>query len=289
MEISVIIPTYNRSDTIREVLEHLSSQSLDKNDYEIIIVDDGSTDSTDKIVKKFIQENKDLNIKFFKQKNSGPAKARNAGIKNSIGRILVIIGDDIICPRDFLKNHIKAHKTKNIAVTGDQIWTKKPNEFMKLLVDNESATKRKNNLGIGGFCTANVSIERKWLQQELFDEDMGFGFEDSELGYRLMKKGVRMVFDSSTKVYHKHYYDLEAFRKRQKTSGKNVPLFVKKHPELKSTIVPKNRKIKKTLCMLLIKLGIFQRLSPPFYAKLEDLVNRIDGIEQGIKQYGIKI
>lgn len=295
MEISVIVPTYNRYKILLEVLESLKNQSLDKKKYEVIVVSDGSTDKTSEVVKKFIRKNKDIKIKFIELKKGigvwflGVSRARNVAIKKAVGRILVIIGDDIICPKDFLKSHLEAHKVKSIAVTGAQIWTDKPNEYMNLLIDNENLAKRKGCVGTGGFCTANVSIERKWLVEEKFDESIGMGFEDTELGYRLIKRGVKMIYDPKTWVYHKHHYTLEDFRKRQKMYGKVVPLLINKHPELKNEFVPKYRKLKRAVCKVLIPLGIFQHINPKFYAKMESLVNYVDGIEEGVKEFNIRL
>jgi len=94
MLISVIIPTYNEEKVIAECLSSLSSQS--EKDFEIIIVDDGSTDKTSEIVENF-------SVKFLKQQHQGPAMARNLGAKEAKGKILVFVDADMTFDKDFLK------------------------------------------------------------------------------------------------------------------------------------------------------------------------------------------
>jgi len=79
---SIIIPAYNSEKTLFTCLESLEDQSLSKEAYEVIIVDDGSTDSTATIAKKF-------NNKYIYQTNQGPASARNKGVKSAVGDIIL--------------------------------------------------------------------------------------------------------------------------------------------------------------------------------------------------------
>ena len=85
MKVSVIIPAYNAEKTIGKTLEALLNQTY--KDYEVIVVDDGSKDRTSEIMKKYMKKSK--KIKLIKQKNAGPAAARNNGAKHSKGDVLI--------------------------------------------------------------------------------------------------------------------------------------------------------------------------------------------------------
>ncbi len=98
---TVIVPTFNRRDEIKELLESLSEQSISKDDFEIIIVDDGSDDDTEDVVTGFV-ESTDLNIRFLKQDHKGPGEARNLGIENAKGNYQLFIDSDCIADKEWL-------------------------------------------------------------------------------------------------------------------------------------------------------------------------------------------
>jgi len=102
MKISIIIPTYNERLDLGKCIESLKQQT--QNNFEIIIVDDGSNDGTFEILKKF---KKNGDIKFIKQNHNGAGSARNLGAKQSTGQILVFVDADMTFDRDFLKNLVK--------------------------------------------------------------------------------------------------------------------------------------------------------------------------------------
>ena len=105
MFFSVVITTYNRADILRMTLSAFYNQSMDERDYEIIVVDDGSSDHTDKVVDEFKRKHK--NLKLVRQKNAGQGVARNRGIAMARGKIIVLGQDDIVPTRDFLYEHQK--------------------------------------------------------------------------------------------------------------------------------------------------------------------------------------
>ena len=88
-QFSVIIPVYNGEGTIAECLEALASQDMPRREFEVIVVDDGSTDGTAAIVKQF-------DVKYIHQENTGPATARNVGVKNAQGKIVVFTDADCV-------------------------------------------------------------------------------------------------------------------------------------------------------------------------------------------------
>ncbi|MDA2921966.1 glycosyltransferase family 2 protein [Patescibacteria group bacterium AH-259-L07] len=108
--VSIIIPTYNQGDLLPRALRSVLKQTFQ--DFEIIIVDDGSVDNTKKIVEEF--QKKDGRIKYFWQKNSGgAAKPKNVGIRNSLGEYIAILDSDDEWFPQKLENQINLFKTSN--------------------------------------------------------------------------------------------------------------------------------------------------------------------------------
>ncbi|KJR40273.1 Glycosyl transferase, family 2 domain protein, partial [Candidatus Magnetoovum chiemensis] len=180
--VSVIIPTYNRSETLLKTLKALASQTLSRNKYEVVIVDDGSTDSTEKAVKNFI-ETTQIKIKYLKQPNKKQAAARNLGIKNSTMPLLIFIGDDIIPEKDFLYEHYNYHKQYNLygslALIGYTRWSSelKITPFMQYIEHFGyqfcySLIKENIALPFNFFYTSNISIMRDFIESidHAFDE-----------------------------------------------------------------------------------------------------------------------
>ena len=100
-KISVIVPVYNTSKYICKCLDSLINQTI-KNEIEIIIVNDGSTDNSEEIIKNYIekQENKNL-IKYYKKQNEGIAKTRNFGIEKATGEYILFVDSD-----DYIDNKL---------------------------------------------------------------------------------------------------------------------------------------------------------------------------------------
>lgn len=131
MKASIIIALYNQEKYIEECLKSLDKQSF--TDFEIIIVDDGSTDNSKLRVKSVKSKFKIKNLKLIEQKHQGPAKARNLGVKYAKGDILVFLDGDMYFAKDFLKDliyPIKLGKTKGIFSTEeyvanwDNVWAR---------------------------------------------------------------------------------------------------------------------------------------------------------------------
>lgn len=194
MFISIIIPTYNRSDLLKKTLSSLENQTLATDSYEVIVVDDGSQDGTAEFLGAYI---KDKNwIKYIEQKHGGPAKARNAGIKKAAGEIIVFTDSDCVCDRKWLKEIIAPYSGNDIVgVAGHTICPE-------------------NNLNppehqLPGFCipqmypTCNISY-RKEIITKLggFDESFKYPHnEDVDLAWRALKYG-KIIYNKEAIVFH---------------------------------------------------------------------------------------
>lgn len=243
--ISLIIPTYNRVNELIRTLKALEEQTLPKQQFEVIIIDDGSTDNTADSVKEFISSSS-LNIKYFYQENQKPAAARNLGIKMSKNDLIVFLGDDTTPDKDFLKAHLNTHNSYNIdnklAVLGYTGWPKeyKVTPFLEFINGYGSQfgyelIKDGEIVNYSLFYTSNISLSRKLLDSldYYFDENFKIaGWEDTDIGYRLQKKGMSILYNCNAKTYHYHKMSIISFCKRQFNIGRFSRLMYKKHPEL---------------------------------------------------------
>ena len=116
MKLSVIIPTYNRWDALEKCLKAINAQSLTKDFFEVIIIDDASPLSYQKNAEDLMLSLA-INGKFFEQKKSGPASARNLGVKKSVGEIVLFIGDDMIPDKNLFQKHLDNHTTHPEKIT----------------------------------------------------------------------------------------------------------------------------------------------------------------------------
>ncbi len=252
MLLSVIIPTFNNSKILPECLRRIFDQTLSREEYEIIVVNDASTDETVNVLSQFNDRVKVINL----EKNSGSAASRNAGIKASNSKLEVFIQDDIFVEPDFLEHHLKFHKDHAnqkdvligltvfdpaIGITPFMRWLESGHQFKF----PHSTIQQFNNLTIEitdkpflTFYTPNLSL-KKSLVEEVggFDETLfikgGVVYDDTELGYRLYKADMRLFFDPGIKVFHHHFKSLESVCRLRRASGQVAKLLYEKHPELR--------------------------------------------------------
>ncbi len=244
---SIIIPTHNRKDTLNQSLAALFNQTYSKSDFEIIIIDDGSSDGTEEFVKAIIN-NSPYVLRYFKKENKGPASARNLGIRNASGNFILFMGDDTLAKQDLLEQHYNWHKkyfSDNIAVLGYITWASdlKITLFRKWLEESGAQFGYpliEDYLAVPYkfFCSSNISIKKQFLiENGLFNEIFPYAaYEDTELAYRLGKKGLKIVYNKDAIGYHKHNITQKSFMKRSLFAGRSMAILHELHPELKDEI-----------------------------------------------------
>lgn len=282
MVLSVIIPTFNRAEILKECLEAIFKQDFPKQDYEVIVVDDGSKDETRELLVKFGARHK--NFKFYHQKNQGQGVARNLAVQHAQGNIVVLIGDDIIVKENFLSEHVRFHlryAAENETVLGLTLWHPKLHitPFMAWLTNGSSIFGRfgghqfayeklagKTEADFNFFYTSNISLKRSLLDKYPFDPTFsGYGWEDIELGYRLhLREGLRLFYNPDAIGYHDHVMTEGTLADRMRNIGQSARIFDKRYPELRK--VPTG--FKKTIFQLLALppvIAFFKIFSRNFY------------------------
>lgn len=236
---SIIIATRNRAEVLAQSLTSYLHQTFPVSEYEIIVINDGSTDHTREVVKSFSAGSS--NILYCEQEKRGPATARNVGITKAKGKYLFFTGDDIIATGNLLKTHYEALASgRDVAVLGYTPWDPKlkATKFMEFLLRegyqfSYSKLKHKAHAPWYLFYASNISLERKWFTNDLFDASFPYpAWEDCELGFRLTRKGLKIVFNRQALAYHYHCISEEDFYTKTRQAGFSRVYLYQKHPQL---------------------------------------------------------
>lgn len=236
--LSIIIPTFNRSEILGKCLRALSRQSVPAGLFEVIISDDGSTDGTREVARD-IGEKALPNLRYLWQPNSGASAARNKAIMAAGGRILLIINDDTIATRTMLEKHLRAHElfpAEHYAVLGRvTIADDVPySPFARMHLDASfNAIEGRDDLDWRAFFTCNLSVKRSFLvKYGLFEEKFKVLHEDLELGHRLSRHGLKVLYRPDALGYHHHFIDEDAYFKSALQDGRSLAIWYKKAPHL---------------------------------------------------------
>ena len=236
MFISVVIPTYNRRAILEKCLSALEHQDAcgELDDYEVVVVDDGSTDGT----PDWLRSNADRfpRVRLFEQSHGGPAEGRNRGVTNARGDVIVFIDSDLVVTPTFLGCHARA-LSKQWARSGSRLCFTYGAVINTADFDHPTGERHKlRDLSWAYFATGNVAIDRAVLEQSgLFDQGFRlYGWEDLELGERLRQMGVELIRCPEAVGYHWH----PAFRLEQipdlirveRERARMGLVFYRKHP-----------------------------------------------------------
>jgi glycosyltransferase involved in cell wall biosynthesis len=207
--LSVIIPTRNRSKLLWKTLDGLCKQTVRQTLFEVIVVSDGSTDSTSKTVHQFSTR---LPIRYLEQSQSGVSAARNHGLRYANASLVLLLDDDVVPSPQLIEAHIRFHDEKpelEAVLLGYVTWHPdlRVTPFMRwygeygalfgysLLADNDQAPPR-------FFYSCNISLKRFFLMSNGAFNDTLTVLEDNELGYRLAQQGMQLVFRKAPLGYH---------------------------------------------------------------------------------------
>ena len=237
MYISIVIPTYNRLPILQKSIVALEKQQpIDRkiSDYEIVVVDDGSTDRT----LAWLTENKAQlpHVKVFQQNHQGAAAARNLGVENAIGDTIIFIDSDLVVTDSFLQCHADALIRGQQDFNSDRLFTYGAVINTNNFENPTSEPYKITDFSAAYFATGNVAIAKKWLEEAgLFDTGFQlYGWEDLELGVRLKKLGLKLVKCPEAVGYHWHpAFNLEQIPQmieQEIQRGKMGVVFYEKHP-----------------------------------------------------------
>ncbi len=237
-EISGLICTYNRSHLLEKVLESLCKQTLSKLRYEVIIIDDGSSDKTKDLALSFCDR---LPLRYFYQKNSGLAAAKNHAIKAANAPLIVFMDDDDLASPRLLEEHLLIHRSypkDNFSVLGytnlDSKIANKP--LMHFVTEvgcylfSYPSINDGDVLDYTYFWGGRSSCKRRFLKKYgLFNPVFRFGCEDIELGHRLSKHGLQVVYNAKALSTMFRELSIDDFIQRLIKQGESQYVFSRLH------------------------------------------------------------
>jgi GT2 family glycosyltransferase len=239
--LGIVIPTHNRAAALLECLGRLEKQSFKS--FEVVVVDDGSTDATAELMQTYL-EGSPLCIRYVRQDNSGPAKARNLGISMLEAPICLLLGDDIFASPMLVQRHLEAHQEnddRRMAALGFTRWNDAGQivtPFMRWL--DEANVQFAYPLLLSGvkpdwrhFYSSNLSLKTDLLRQFAFNERFPYAaMEDIELAYRIGKTvGLDLQFLPDAVADHLHPTTFRQACKRMIRAGYSAGLFYDLWPE----------------------------------------------------------
>lgn len=233
MLFSLIIPIFNRPDEIDELLESLSKQTYKAN-YEIVIIEDGSSITCEHVIQKY----KDLNVNYFFKLNSGPGDSRNYGMRVAKGDYFIILDSDCIIPSNYLQTVDEELKKDFVDCFGG------PDAALDSFSNIQKAINftMTSFLTTGGIRGGSEKIDKfqprsfnMGLSKRAFEASKGFGNihpgEDPDLSIRLWKLGFKTKLISKAFVYHKRRIDWNKFYTQVNKFGLARPILNFWYPE----------------------------------------------------------
>lgn len=234
--LTVIIPTYNREALLAKVLAAYFEQSSPQLIDELLVVDDGSSDGTGTMVRE-LSRRSPFPVRYLRQSNQGPAAARNLGIRETSSSVVLFTDSDIIPDRHLVQQHVNWHRSNpqtSAAVLGYVTWSQEvnPTPFMRWYGEDGvlfgyRLCQGKRELDFHFFYTCNLSLKTDFLRTcGQFDEAFkSAAFEDTDLGYRLSKKGLRLLYNPSAVGYHHQFFSFEKACQKARANADAARLF----------------------------------------------------------------
>jgi glycosyltransferase involved in cell wall biosynthesis len=227
IELSVIIPAYNASKRISFCVESLLTQKTSRK-YEVIVVDDGSTDGIDKVLSRYPV------VRLLKQKNSGPGTARNLGVKEAQGKIVLFTDDDCIAEEDWIDRMAEAFDDREVVGVKGTYLTRQEEpvaRFVQIEYEEKYDVLSKHK-SIDFIDTYSAGFRRK-----TFLEAGGYhrrfrtaSVEDQEFSFRLARRGYKMLFVPEAKVWHSHVDSALGYMRKKIKIGYWKVLALKRNP-----------------------------------------------------------
>ena len=264
IEFSVVVPAYNSERTLGFCLEALSHQTIPRERYEVIVVDDGSSDLTSKIARQF-------DVRYMFQKNRGPASARNLGADAAAGSLILFTDSDCVpCP-DWLEEMVRPFMDLNVIAVKGGYKTRQTEivaRFAQMEFEDRYDMLKKNA------CIDMIDTYSAAFRKEVFKRMGGFdgrfpkaNNEDTELSYRLAAAGCKMVFNPKAIVFHTHPSTLAKYLKIKFWRGYWRMVVYRRYPQkaLKDSYTPNVLKIQTMLMALSFPLCLFSLFVHTFF------------------------
>lgn len=238
--VSIMVPTYNRAEMLEQALLSLNELDYPKNKYEVIVVNDGSTDNTKQVVRKTAKK-VSYKLRYLFQENKKLSAARNLAIKNAKNQVIVSVDDDMVFPKYWLKKLLAPLKDNKVGAVGGPSIAPKFASFFQRAVDHCMTT---SFVGTGGMIGTtkksfvkyyprggNMAVKKAVLDEVgLFDEKF-IPAEEIDLDKRIEKAGYKLTLAKDAIVWHMPRASLKGFLKQIYSRGIMKIQFTRRYKE----------------------------------------------------------
>lgn len=213
--VSVLLATFNRKEWLRECLISLSYQNYPKDRYEVIVVNDGSTDGTESVLRGYEKMTSHA-FRWYSQENAGKAAAINLGVERTRGEIVCFTDDDCMADRDWIRNLLKEFNDEQVGGAGGQIIAYRPKNHVErygVFFDQEGSVS---------LATGNAAYRADIIRATGGFDTRLIGLEDIDFGVRVRGMGYKLKYAPGAIVYHRNYNSLEKLVRRKYLEGKQL-------------------------------------------------------------------
>ena len=231
---SIIVPVYNRPNEIDELLASLTKQNY-ADDFEVLIVEDGSTDTCEHYIEKYRAQ---LNLRYFFKENTGAGQSRNFGMQHAKGTYFIILDSDVLVPEQYLTEVSKALEENDTDAFGGPdaahesftIVQKAINYSMTAVLTTGGIRGKKKAVGTFQPRSFNLGMSKKAFDLTQGFSDLKVG-EDIDLTFRLWANGCKTQLIEKAYVYHKRRSTIQQFFQQTFAFGTARPQLTTRYPE----------------------------------------------------------
>jgi cellulose synthase/poly-beta-1,6-N-acetylglucosamine synthase-like glycosyltransferase len=232
MNISVIVPAYQAAVVLPNCLGALQHQTIDRSQYEIIVVDDGSTDGTADVAEQALRNFPAVQV--IRAEHGGPAHARNLGARSAQGDLLLFTDADCEPAQDWIEHFARAFVEPSISGAKGTYATRQ-RSFIARFVQQEYQERydhTRRQAAIDFIDTYSAAYRRSaFTDNDGFDVSFSTAsVEDQEFSFRLVEHGYHLVFVPEAKVYHRHNTTLTRYFRRKYNIGYWKMYLLERHP-----------------------------------------------------------
>jgi glycosyltransferase involved in cell wall biosynthesis len=238
--ITALLTTHNRAHLLPRVLEGIEKQTLPQSEFELVVIDDGSTDDTPALLATYAGK---IPMRVLRQGASGLAAAKNLGISAATSPILVFLDDDDVLEPGALAAHLAAHKANPELAVAVLAHTRLAPEvarspLMRHVTEvggqlfSYKWVRPGEPLDYRGFWGGRSSCKREFLLQwGVFNPAFRFGYEDIELGWRLRPHGLKVIYEPSASAQMIRSISFDDFCRRSYVQGRSQFRFAQLHDD----------------------------------------------------------
>ncbi len=244
--ISVVLATYNRAETLRRTLDHLARQDLPADQFEVLVIDDGSPDHTASVVEE-VRPQVGFTLSYARHENRGPGYTQNRGIERARAPVILLLADDIFLEPWALRAHLerhRAHPEPEAVFLGKVVQS--PDLTQTVFLRKWDPFRFHDIEGVDQlppyrFFAMNISMKRDFVMRHgMYLEHRGRGgascMEDLELGIRLARHGLTLRYAPEAQASHYHVVSLDTAIVRWYERGLNFGEF-RRHAPMPELVV----------------------------------------------------